>query len=205
MYTPKPFALTDQQTLLSFIRKRSFATLCADVDGEIVAQHSPFILTERDGVLKLEGHIAKANPIWKSLAGCNALVVFNGPDGYISPSAYPTKAEHGMVVPTWNYSAVHVRGVVSVIHEGEWLLRQISQLTDEQEAGLVQPWRVADAPEPFIEKLTQSIVGLEVCIDTIEGKNKASQNQPLENREGVRQYLRAQGLNDLANWMPPKE
>ncbi|WP_343057477.1 FMN-binding negative transcriptional regulator [Microbulbifer rhizosphaerae] len=127
--------------------------------------------------------------------------MFCGPDSYISPSWYPEKIEHGKVVPTWNYVAVHARGSLRVVDDPHWLREQLEGLTGQQEAGAPSPWSVADAPEDFIEKLSAAIVGMELSIDTLEGKWKVSQNQRRATREGVAGGLRERaghGDGDMA-------
>ena len=113
------------------------------------------------------------------------LVVFQGEESYISPSGYATKAEHGKVVPTWNYAAVHVYGELRVIDDPDWIFAQISSLTAANEAALPQPWAVIDAPADYIEKMLGAIVGIEITITRLLGKWKVSQNQPAENRTSL--------------------
>ena len=120
-------------------------------------------------------------------------MIFQGPQAYISPSWYPTKREHGKVVPTWNYIVVQAWGRPRVMDDADWLTAQIGALTTLQESGRAEPWSVADAPEPFIESQLRGIVGVELPIDRIEGKWKVSQNQPEANRRGVAEGLRGEG------------
>ncbi len=135
--------------------------------------------------------MAKANPQWSELeAGTQALAIFTGPQHYISPSWYPSKTEHGKVVPTWNYVVVHARGPLQVIHDPHWLKRNVSELTAAHEAGFANPWKVSDAPADFIDNLVNAIVGIEIPIATLEGKCKASQNRPEADRLGVIAGLR---------------
>ena len=121
--------------------------------------------------------------------GRRVLAVFQGPDAYISPSWYPTKAETGRVVPTWNYLAVHAEGSARVIQDSTWLKHHLRQLTDQHESGMDNPWSVDDAPADFTEQLVQAIVGIEIKIESLTGKLKASQNQPERNRAGVKAGL----------------
>jgi transcriptional regulator len=124
--------------------------------------------------------------------GGEALVIFQGPEAYITPSSYPTKLEHGKAVPTWNYVVVQARGYPTIIEDGLWLRTQIDELTALQERNRSVPWAVEDAPEPFIDSQLKGIVGIEISVTRIEGKTKASQNQPANNRAGVIAGLRAQ-------------
>ncbi len=137
----------------------------------------------------LRGHVARANPVWKThRPDVEAMAVFQGPQCYITPSYYPTKAATGKVVPTWNYATVHAHGPLRVIEDPAWLRRLVEQLTDRYEAtrpaGEV-PWHVGDAPEAFIETMLKAIVGIELPIARLEGKWKVSQNRPAEDRAGV--------------------
>jgi transcriptional regulator len=155
-------------------------------DG-IVADHIPFLIDPASGDKGvLRAHVARANPVWRvHPAGVEALVIFTGPDHYISPSWYPSKRETGKVVPTWNYVAVHAYGPLRVIDDPVWLRRLLDELTARHEAGRTPPWAVADAPEDFIATLMRSIVGIEVTIARIEGKHKISQNRSRSDRAGV--------------------
>ena len=134
----------------------------------------------------LMGHLARANPHWKEyVAGTEALAIFSGPQHYISPGWYPSKAEHGKVVPTWNYVVVHVRGTLTFHEDAPWLKQNITALTDQQENAREDPWKVSDAPADFIDGLVKSIIGVQMTITSIEGKWKVSQNRSQEDREGV--------------------
>jgi transcriptional regulator len=136
-------------------------------------------------------HMARANPHWKDIAdGSPALLVCAGAQAYISPAWYASKAEHGKVVPTWNYSSVHLRGTVHVHHDPEWLRQQATALTNRHEHGRAQPWHLTDAPAGFIDGQLRGIVGVEVHIERVDGKAKLSQNRSPEDREGVIDGLR---------------
>lgn len=135
---------------------------------------------------RLVAHLARANPHWKAIAdGGPALAVVTGPDAYVSPSFYASKREHGKVVPTWNYSAVHLRGPVRVIHDPAWLRELVGALTDHHEAPRPEPWAVEDAPAPYVEKQLRAIVGIELTVEGVEAKAKLSQNRSAEDRAGV--------------------
>ena len=180
MYTPKHFVETRVEALHGLIRAYPFATLVTRAADGLTANHLPF---ERVGEV-LHGHVARGNEL-AQLDGAQVLLVFQGPDGYISPNWYPSKHETGREVPTWNYAVVHVHGRLRVIDDAAWLRRLLETLTDHHEAGQPQPWKISDAPEDHIEKSLRAIVGLEVAIDRIEGKFKLSQNHPARNRAGV--------------------
>ena len=144
----------------------------------------------------LRGHFARANPQWKLLAEAGrALVVFQGPYAYVTPSWYESKKEHGKVVPTWNYAMVQVRGRVRIHEDAEWLRAHVSELTDSHENGRAEPWAVSDAPASFIDSQLKGIVGLEVEITGIEGKWKVSQNRPVPDRIGVAEALSSAGTD----------
>jgi transcriptional regulator len=149
----------------------------------------PFALYSGEGEAGLgvlRAHIARANPAWKALAaGGECLVVFRGPEAYISPTWYASKAESHKVVPTWNYAMVQVRGTARVVEDAAWLRRQLGDLTAMQESGLPQSWTLSDAPPDFIEGLLKAIVGIEIPIASIIGKWKVSQNRSAADASGV--------------------
>lgn len=203
MYMPKHFAETRVEVLHGLIRDCPFATVVANTADGLVANHLPFELV---GGL-LHGHVARGNELAR-LDGAEVLLVFQGPDGYISPNWYPTKQETHREVPTWNYAVVHVHGRLRVIDDAAWLRRLLETLTDRHEAGQPQPWKVSDAPDDHIEKSLRAIVGLEVAIERIEGKFKLNQNHPARNRLGVIAGLRERdgdGDAELAALMAQQE
>ena len=203
MYTPKHFEETRIDALHGLIREYPFATVVTHGAAGLTANHLPF---ERvDSVL--HGHVARGNELAR-MDGAEVLLVFRGPDGYISPNWYPTKHETGREVPTWNYAVVHVHGRLRVIEDAAWLRRLLETLTNHHEADQPQPWKVSDAPEDHIEKSLRAIVGIEIAIERIEGKFKLSQNHPDGNRAGVIDGLRhrdADGDRELAEWMTRQE
>jgi transcriptional regulator len=147
----------------------------------------------------LRAHFARANPVRQELAsGAECLVVFQGPQDYVTPSWYATKRETGKVVPTWNYATVHVWGLPHLIEDPAWLRRQLDDLTHHQEGERTAPWHVADAPEAFISAQIKGIIGVEILIDRLEGKWKVSQNRPEADRTGVIDGFREQGATGLA-------
>jgi transcriptional regulator len=195
LYQPVHFAETDLSTVHALIRAYPLGLLISSDATGIQANPVPFILDE-SGSAKgiLRAHLARANPQWKHIEdGASVLVVFQGPDAYVTPSWYATKKEHGKVVPTWNYVMVQVRGSVGVIHDSDWLHSQISALTDQNESGRDHAWKVTDAPERYIEMQKRGIVGIEISIDDIRGKWKVSQNRSSTDQAGVAAGYENQG------------
>ena len=186
MYLPKHFAEDDVAEMHALMRAHPLATLVSHGPDGLDANHIPLLLADAAPCGKLQGHVARANPLWKPgrVAG-EVLVVFQGDECYISPSGYATKAEHGKVVPTWNYVAVHAYGDLRVIDDPDWILAQVSALTAANESALPQPWRVTDAPADYIEKMLGAIVGIEITITRLLGKWKVSQNQPAANQASL--------------------
>lgn len=202
MYVPNYFKEDDTGTLQQYIRDYGFGLLVVADDSGIEANHIPFLLSSVEGgtLGRLQCHLARNNPVWLRLQdGARVLVVFQGPDAYISPSWYATKAETGRVVPTWNYLAVHAEGSARIVEDPNWLKSHLHRLTDQHEASMDNPWSVDDAPMDFTERLVQAIVGVEIEIETLVGKLKASQNQPEKNRAGVKAGLEAgEGVHNRA-------
>jgi len=194
MYIPKSFNEDRLEVLHGFIRTNPLGLLISNGDDGPLATSIPFYLVEDGSPFgTLQAHLARANPHWKSIDGQKILVVFQGPDAYVSPSWYPSKDEHGMVVPTWNYAMVQARGTVRVIDDGVWLKQQIAALTNQQEAPREQPWKVSDAPDEYINSQIRAIIGLDLRLSSLEGKWKVSQNRSSEDRQGVIDNLRAEG------------
>lgn len=189
MHVPKKFQQNDVDQLKGIIQEYPFATLVTHSDNAgigLEANHLPFILAHSEAENVLQGHIAKVNPLWKNVQDkSEVLVVFNGPNCYVSPNYYPTKKETGKAVPTWNYVTVHVKGVMSFIYDDKWNLNMINQLTQHHEASQAIPWSTADAPDEYIQKMLPAIVGIEITISSIKGQWKLSQNQPERNQQGV--------------------
>jgi transcriptional regulator len=194
MYIPKHFAEDDVAEMHALMRARPLATLVSHGADGLNANHIPLMLV--DG--KLQGHVARANPLWQAgnVAG-EVLVIFHGDDSYISPSGYATKAEHGKVVPTWNYAAVHAYGELRVIDDPHWIFAQISALTAANEAALPQPWAVTDAPADYIDKMLGAIVGIEITITRLLSKWKVSQNQPPANQTSLIKALAGTPMGEL--------
>jgi transcriptional regulator len=195
MYIPKHFHEPRVKVLHELIRAQPLSTLVTLSSGGLHADHIPLHLTNDPAPLgTLRGHVARANPMWTDLANdVEVLAIFHGPNAYITPSWYPTKAETGKVVPTWNYVVAHAYGPLRVIDDASWVRAQLEALTAHNEAAFAEPWHVSDAPSDFIEKLVGAIVGSEIVISRLSGKWKISQNQPRQNQAGVLHGLQATG------------
>ncbi len=190
MYTPPAFREDDPATFRQIIRSARLATLVTATAEGLMATPLPLYLDESEGEQGvLYGHLAKANPQWKAAPLGKALVLFSGADAYITPSWYAAKAEHGKVVPTWNYEAVHAYGPAEFFEDGARLLEAVTRLTQLYEQPRAEPWAVTDAPAPFIASQLKGIVGLRLPITRLEGKRKMSQNRSEADREGVARGL----------------
>jgi transcriptional regulator len=192
MYVNPSHQLTDREAIFSLIASHPLgAWVCHGREG-LIANHVPFLLDRGRGPHgTLIGHVARANGVWRELdAATPSVVMFQGPQAYITPGWYPGKTEHGRVVPTWNYVVAHAHGVARAIEDREWLLDMLNRLTDAQEARQSAPWSVSDAPRSFIDKLMGVIVGIELPIERLEGKLKVSQDEANQDRRGTVQGLR---------------
>ena len=201
MYNPSGFAIKDLHELQQQILDTRLAVVITHDEQGLQASHLPLLFSPDQGPNgTLYGHFARANPHWKALQnGAEALVIFAGADAYISPGFYPSKAEHGKVVPTWNYVAVHAYGTAEVFTDADRLLNLVSTLTDRHEAGRAQPWTVAEAPADYIDGMLKAIVGFALPIQRLEGKRKLSQNRSTADIAGVREGLAASpDVHDLA-------
>ena len=196
MYTPKDFRVDDLAILHADMRQNTLATLISITQTGLVATHLPILLDEHRGPNgTILGHVSRANLQWQqSDPTAEALIIFTGPDTYVTPSWYPAKQETGRVVPTWNYAAIHVYGKLTFFEDPERLRDIVTRLTNQHEAAFPQPWQVTDAPPNFIDSQLKAIVGFELPILRIEGKRKFNQNRSAEDRAGVINGLRA--LND---------
>ena len=200
MYIPKHFQEHREENLIELIAQYPFASLVTYSKPGIEVNHLPFYLKKNKGKNLLLAHIAKANPLWKTVqAGEESLIIFNGPNAYVSPNYYPSKLAHGRAVPTWNYVAVHVKGTMKFLHDNESKLTVVEHLTNLHESHQPKPWSVSDAPSMYIEKMLSAIVGLEIEIISMVGKWKVSQNQSLENQQGVISGLAATSTQQKAN------
>jgi transcriptional regulator len=195
MYVPSHFEETRVEVLHELIRECSFAALVTLGSDGLDANHIPFELDAAPAPLgTLRAHVARGNPVWRDFSrDLEVLVVFQGPQAYITPSWYETKKETGRVVPTYNYAVVHAHGPLRVVEDHEWLRGLVERLTTRYEASRPQPWKVADAPGDFVDKQLGAIVGLEIPIARLVGKWKVSQNRPAADRDGVARGLREIG------------
>ena len=194
MYLPAHFKETRSDVLHTLIRGHPLGTLVTlNAAGELQANPIPFLIDpgpQAHGTLR--SHVARANPLWRETrTEVDALVVFQGAQSYVSPGWYPSKAEHGKVVPTWNYIVVQARGRLRAVEDAEWLHALVSRLTERHEAPRAQPWGVGDAPPDYIATMLRAIVGVEIEITDLVGKWKVSQNRSAADRAGVAAGLAA--------------
>jgi transcriptional regulator len=186
MYQPDHFRVDDAAQMHALMRSRPFATLISAGSLGLYASHLPTVLKDEEPHGVIECHLARANPHCKDLDGNHeALMIFRGPDGYITPNWYPSKAQHGKVVPTWNYAAVHAYGRPQVMDDEAWLRRHVGELTAQQEKSEPRPWALSDAPKTYIDAMLRGIVGFRFVISRLEGKWKMSQNREMQDRESV--------------------
>lgn len=194
MHCPSMFREQRLDVLHGLISAHPLATLITAGSNGLMANLIPFSLHNGGEHGILRAHLARGNRQLDALReATEALVVFQGPDFYVSPSWYPSKAEHGKVVPTWNFAMVQARGKPRVIDDAGWVREQVEQLTTNQENGRAHPWKVSDAPDDYIAAQLKGIVGFEIAIHTIEGKWKMSQNRQPTDRQGVIDALRDEG------------
>lgn len=193
MYIPASFKESQPERLHDLIAKYPLGLLVTHGDNGLEASPVPFLLYAGEGEYGvLRAHLAKANPHWKSLARqAECLIVFQGPEGYVTPSWYPSKAETHKAVPTWNYATVQVWGTPHMTEDAAWLRRQLDDLTSFHERPRPQPWSVNDAPPDYVANQMQAIVGIEIPISRIDGKWKMSQNKDDADREGVISGMRS--------------
>ena len=198
MYQPEHFRLEDLASLHEVMRAHPLAQLVTAGPGGLMANAVPFILYPNEGEQGvLRAHLARANAQWREIeAGAQALVIFQGREGYVTPSWYAAKREHGKVVPTWNYVVVQARGTIRTEHDPAWLKAQVEALTDRHEAGRREAWAVADAPDAFVAAQLRAIVGIEIALEELSGKFKMSQNRSAADRQGVASGLRAEGRDE---------
>lgn len=199
MYLPPLFAETDEDVLRALIAAHPLGLLISTSASGVLADPVPFLVSVRDGVTTLRAHVAKANGQWRQIRkNADVLVVFQGANSYVTPSWYASKAEHGKVVPTWNYVIVQARGTAQVQEGADWLAQQVGELTDRHEAEQPVPWSVGDAPETFVAAQLRGIVGIEIAVTELTGKWKVSQNRPEADRRGVHAGLTHEGDGAMA-------
>ncbi|MBU0748383.1 MAG: FMN-binding negative transcriptional regulator [Gammaproteobacteria bacterium] len=189
----RQFQVTDAATLQALVRAQPLATLVIAHEGTLHANHIPLYLDpDRGPHGTLIGHVARANGVWPLLPQ-QAVAVFHGPQAYVSPSWYPSKAIDGKQVPTWNYAAVHAHGTLCAVDDPVRLRAILHTLSERHEAHRANPWRIDDAPPDYIHQLLRAIVGIEMPVDRWEGIWKVSQNRSDTDRVGVVQGLLAEG------------
>ncbi|MHC1950560.1 FMN-binding negative transcriptional regulator [Bradyrhizobium sp. UFLA06-06] len=186
MYLPPHFKIDELGPIHAAMRASKLATLVTATADGLIGTPLPLILNENEGVYgTLYGHVARPNPQWNLPALGEAMAIFMGPDAYVTPSWYATKAEHGKVVPTWNYVAVHVYGAAEFFEDPDRLLDVVTRLTELHENSRQEAWQVSDAPDDFIKAQLRGIVGFRMPITRIDAKKKMSQNRKPEDRAGV--------------------
>jgi transcriptional regulator len=202
MYLPSHFEEKRPEVLHALLRTHPLGLLVTQSGaGELQANTLPFVLDAdpSGGPGILRAHVARANPLWREARGdVQSLVVFQGPQAYISPSFYPSKAEHGKAVPTWNYVMVQTRGALRAIDDVAWVRAFVTRLTEHHESTRADPWAVSDAPDAYIETMSRAIVGIEITLTSLTGKWKVSQNRSAADRAGVVRGLQDAGVAEAA-------
>jgi transcriptional regulator len=198
MYLPAHFKEARVAVMHELIRAHPLGTLVTLDSSGLNGNHMPFEINPEPAPFgTLRAHVARGNPVWRDFSKeVEALVVFQGAQGYVTPSWYATKQEDGKVVPTWNYLVVHAYGPLHVVDDAVWLRAFVTRLTDRFESGRADPWQVTDAPADFVEKQLTAIVGIEIPVTRLLGKWKASQNRVAADREGVVNGLRQRNADD---------
>jgi len=196
VYLPKHFEQPDTEVIARLLVAHPLATLVWSSADGLTAEHLPLLwdrgpLDGPHGTLR--GHVARANPVWREAAGQPVLAAFQGPQAYVTPSWYPSKAATAKVVPTWNYAVAHLHGNLRIIEDAVWLRTLVGRLTDTHEASRAHRWQVDDAPADYIEQMLRAIVGIEIDVVRLQGKWKVSQNRSASDRAGV-----AAGLDSVA-------
>ncbi len=208
MYLPTAHRFADDEALFHLMAAHPLGAWVCQAEGALVANHLPFVLDRVGGAHgrgRLRAHVARGNAIWRALGGgAPSVVLFQGPQAYISPGWYPGTATHGRVVPTWNYAVAHVHGRARAVDDAAWLRDLLQGLTATHEAGRPQPWQMADAPADYIAALLRAVVGIEITIDRVEGRLKASQDEAEPDRRGTVAGLRQAGGDagrQMAEWV----
>jgi transcriptional regulator len=197
MYLPKHFEQPDTDAVAQLLAAHPLATLAWPTAAGPEAERLPLLWDRSPGDGAhgtLRGHVARANPVWREAAGQPVLAVFRGPQAYVTPSWYPSKAANAKVVPTWNYAVVHLRGRLHAVEDAPWLRALVGRLTDTHEASFAHRWQVSDAPEDYIAQMLRAIVGIEIVVEAVQGKWKMSQNRSAADRAGV-----AAGLESITS------
>lgn len=204
MYNPPHFVEPSPETIGQLLQHHPLGTLVTYTAAGLDAQHLPFLYAADQGAHgSLRAHIARANPLWQDCRDGDAvLVIFHGPQAYISPNWYPSKQAAHRQVPTWNYQVVHLHGRLRIVDDEKFVRGVVARLTQIHEAGTGErPWKMGDAPADFLDAMLRAIVGLEITVERIEAKSKLSQNKDEADRRGAVQALQARGQNALAQAM----
>lgn len=205
MYQPTLHQLKEHEAIAAVMQSFPLGAWVCTGPAGLVANHVPFFWDRSRGPLgTLVGHVSRANSVWRELGSTPSVVMFQGPQAYITPGWYPGKAEHGQVVPTWNYLVAHAHGVALAFDDRDRLLTMLEQLTTAHEAHRAAPWRIEDAPRSFIDRFLRAIVGIEIPILRLEGKLKASQDEAMADRLGTVQGLQHDsqpGAQAMAYWV----
>jgi transcriptional regulator len=183
VYLPRHFEQQDPAALQQLMREHPLAALVHGGPDGLTADHLPLEYDAASSCLR--GHVARANPLWQRAQGGPVLVLFGGPQAYVSPGWYPGKTEHHKVVPTWNYAVVHAHGSLRAVDDAPWLRALVGRLTDHHEATRPTPWSVNDAPDDYVQQMLRAIVGIEIQVTRLVGKWKLSQNRSQADRQGV--------------------
>ena len=191
MYVHPSHRFNDRRDILALIESHPLGAWVCPTPQGLIANHVPFLLDRSRGEHgTLVAHVSRANPVWRALPHAGpSIVLFRGPQAYITPNWYPTKTTHGQVVPTWDYVAANVHGTARAIDDINALRDLVERLTQRHESGQPTPWKITDAPGRYIDKMLRAIVGIEIPIDRIEAKLKASQDEAMDDRLGTVQGL----------------
>ncbi|WP_331254461.1 FMN-binding negative transcriptional regulator [Pandoraea apista] len=198
VYVPKYHAMPDRLDALSLIDAHPLGAWVTMTDDGFVANHIPFVLDRSRGEFgTLLGHVSRANRVWEQLsASAESMVIFQGPQSYITPEWYPSKQKDGKVVPTWNYSVAHAHGVARAVDDRDWLYQLLARLTAVNESSRASPWKLTDAPSDYIDKMIRGVVGIEIPIVRLVGKLKVSQDESMQDRMGTVTGLMAEEGED---------
>jgi transcriptional regulator len=203
MYIPAHFEITEPDALHRIIQDNPLGILVTGGQGGLDANHIPFLFNPSEGTAgTLIAHVARANPVWQQCAqGCDAMVIFRGAAGYISPNWYPSKHETHRHVPTWNYEVVHAHGRLVVRDDEKFLREVVGRLTKTHEAKEPSPWKMSDSSPEYIDGMLKAIMGIEILVTRLEGKAKLSQNREIRDRQGAIHALRRLENDVLAQAM----
>ncbi|MEM7059375.1 MAG: FMN-binding negative transcriptional regulator [Pseudomonadota bacterium] len=197
MFQPPVFREDRVEVMHDLMVRHPFAMLVSAAAGALSADHVPLVLrTDGSEFGMLQGHLSIGNPLYRKAEGeIEVLAAFQGPQTYITPSWYPSKQQHGKVVPTWNYAVVHAHGKLRFQNDPDWLMTHLAELTGRHEAERSEPWAVTDAPQDFMAGQLKGLIGFEIEIRSLDGKWKVSQNRQAQDREGV--VVGLQGETDI--------